>query len=42
VDLVRAGALNLGGLPLYHARLLLALLLSVNVTVTKQTLAPYV
>ncbi|MEO3876069.1 asparaginase [Nonomuraea sp. B12E4] len=41
-DLTRAGALNLGGLPLYHARLLLALLLSQGVSVTQQTLTPYI
>ncbi|MFI7610305.1 asparaginase [Nonomuraea terrae] len=41
-DLTRAGALNLGGLPLYHARLLLALLLSQGVAVTQQTLEPYI
>jgi L-asparaginase len=42
VDLVDAGALCLGSLPLFHARLLLALLLSAGVAVTQDTLAPYV
>lgn len=41
-DLVGAGALCLGSLPLFHARLLLALLLSAGVAVTRDTLAPYV
>ncbi|HET6501288.1 MAG TPA: asparaginase [Amycolatopsis sp.] len=41
-DLVAAGALCLGSLPLFHARLLLALLLSAGVSVTPETLAPYV
>ncbi|WP_067136786.1 asparaginase [Microtetraspora malaysiensis] len=41
-DLVRAGALSMGALPLYHARLLLALLISEGVAVTGRTLAPYV
>lgn len=41
VDLVTAGALVLGGLPLYHARLLLALLLSSGSSVTQESLAPY-
>lgn len=38
VDLVRAGALSMGGLPLYQARLLL----SEGVPVTGQTLAAHV
>ncbi|WP_067182280.1 asparaginase [Microtetraspora niveoalba] len=42
VDLVRAGALSMGGLPLYQARLLLALLLSEGVPVDRATLAPHV
>jgi L-asparaginase len=41
-DLVAAGALGLGSLPLYHGRLLLALLLSAAAGVTEQTIAPYV
>ncbi|WP_182908895.1 asparaginase [Microbispora sp. H13382] len=42
VDLVRAGALSVGGLPVYQARLLLALLLSQGVSVTRQALAAHV
>jgi L-asparaginase len=42
VDLVRAGALSMGGLPVYQARLLLALLLSEGVPVTRQALAAHV
>ncbi|GIH63789.1 asparaginase domain-containing protein [Microbispora siamensis] len=42
VDLVRAGALSIGGLPLYQARLLPALLLSEGFPVTRQALAAHV
>ncbi|HET8599032.1 MAG TPA: asparaginase [Segeticoccus sp.] len=41
-DLVASGALSLGGLPLFHGRLLLALLLSSGDPVTKEVLEPYV
>lgn len=41
-DLIAAGALNMGSLPLFHARLLLALLLSTGTEVSQQTMAPYV
>lgn len=41
VDLVAAGALNLGAVPLFHARMLLAALLSSGVEVDDALLAPY-
>jgi L-asparaginase len=41
-DLVAVGALCLGSLPLFQARLLLALPLSAGVGVTQNTLGPYV
>lgn len=41
VDLVEAGAVCLGGLPLYHGRLLLALLRQVGVPITPEAIAPY-
>lgn len=41
VSLIEAGALNLGGIPLFHARLLLALLLSRAPRVDEEALAPY-
>ncbi len=41
VSLVAAGAINLGGIPLFHARMLLALLLSLGSGVDDEVLAPY-
>lgn len=41
VDLVDAGAVCLGGLPLYHGRLLLALLRQADVPITAESVAPY-
>lgn len=41
-DLVRAGALPLGSLPLFHARILLALLISHGEVPTSALLAPYI
>jgi len=41
VDLVDAGAVCLGGLPLYHGRLLLALLRHADVPITAETVEPY-
>jgi len=41
VDLLNAGAVSLGGLPLYHGRLLVALLRQAHVPVTSASVAPY-
>ena len=41
VDLVAAGALNLGAVPLFHARMLLAALLASDVEVDDALLVPY-
>lgn len=40
-DLVANGALSLGGLPLFHGRLLLALMLSHDMRITKEVLSDY-
>lgn len=42
VDLVAAGALNLGSVPLFHGRLLLAALLAGGAVVDQAALVPYV
>jgi L-asparaginase len=41
-DLVANGALNLGGLPLFHGRLLLAMMLSAGNSVTREALDQYI